>query len=99
MRRSPSGSRWARSSARGRRTTPRPPIVPPASRGCDKGGALLQRAPLAGALSPEQRAMPEHTGFLTYLLARSETLRQNAHNVGESVIGHHTVEYRGLEPI
>ncbi|MEO7327794.1 MAG: F0F1 ATP synthase subunit A [Minicystis sp.] len=43
--------------------------------------------------------MPEHTGFLTYLLATSETLRLNAHNVGESFVGHHPVEYRGLEPI
>jgi len=43
--------------------------------------------------------MPEHTGFLTYLLARSEVLRQNAHNVGQSFVGHHQVEYRGLEPI
>jgi F-type H+-transporting ATPase subunit a len=43
--------------------------------------------------------MPEHTGFITYLLARSETLRQNAHNVGESFVGHQQVAYRGLEPI
>ncbi len=43
--------------------------------------------------------MPEHTGFLTYLLARFETLRQNAHNVGVSFVGHQQVEYRGLEPI
>jgi F-type H+-transporting ATPase subunit a len=43
--------------------------------------------------------MPEHTGFLTYLLARSETLRHNAHNVGASFVGHQQVEYRGLEPI
>lgn len=43
--------------------------------------------------------MPEHTGFLTYLLARSEVLRQNAHNVGQSFVGHQQVEYRGLEPI
>ncbi len=43
--------------------------------------------------------MPEHTGFLTYLLAYSETLRLNAHNVGESFVGHHTVDYHGLEPI
>jgi F-type H+-transporting ATPase subunit a len=43
--------------------------------------------------------MPEHTGFLTYLLARSETLRQNAHNVGATFIGHQQVDYRGIEPI
>lgn len=43
--------------------------------------------------------MPEHTGFLTYLIARSELLRQNAHNLGESFIGHVPVDYHGLEPI
>jgi F-type H+-transporting ATPase subunit a len=43
--------------------------------------------------------MPEHTGFLTYLLAASATLRDNAHNLGRSFIGHRLVEYRGLEPI
>jgi F-type H+-transporting ATPase subunit a len=48
--------------------------------------------------------MPEHTGFLTYLLARSELLRQNAHNVGQSFMTLATgkgyvVQYRGLEPI
>ncbi len=43
--------------------------------------------------------MPEHTGFLTYLIARSETLRLNAHNVGESFIGHVPVDYHGLEPL
>lgn len=43
--------------------------------------------------------MPEHTGFLTYLLARSDVLRQNAHNIGQSIIGNEQVEYRGIEPI
>lgn len=43
--------------------------------------------------------MPKHTGFLTYLLAQFPALRENAHNVGKSFIGHHEVEYRGLEPI
>ena len=43
--------------------------------------------------------MPEHTGFLTYLLALSTTLRANAQNLGYSFIGHQQVEYRGLEPI
>jgi F-type H+-transporting ATPase subunit a len=43
--------------------------------------------------------MPEHTGFLTYLLARLPGLRENAHNVGKTLIGGHSVDYRGLEPI
>ena len=43
--------------------------------------------------------MPEHTGFLTYLLARLPGLRENAHNVGKTLIGGHHVDYRGLEPI
>jgi len=43
--------------------------------------------------------MPEHTGFLTYLLARLPGLRENAHNVGKTLIGGHEVDYRGLEPI
>lgn len=43
--------------------------------------------------------MPKHTGFLTYLLAKFPALRENAHNVGTSVMGGHEVEYRGLEPI
>ncbi len=42
--------------------------------------------------------MPKHTGFLTYLLARFPALRDNAHNVGKSLMGHE-VDYRGLEPI
>lgn len=43
--------------------------------------------------------MPEHTGFLTYLLARLPGLRENAHNVGKTILGGHEVDYRGLEPI
>jgi len=50
--------------------------------------------------------MPKHTGFLTYLLSRSEALRANAHNVGHSFMtillgpkAGYVVEYRGLEPI
>lgn len=43
--------------------------------------------------------MPEHTGFLTYLLAYLPGLRENARNIGKSFVGGHTVEYRGLEPV
>lgn len=46
--------------------------------------------------------MPEHTSFLTYILALLPALRQNAHNLGGAILppgGHHSVEYRGLEPI
>lgn len=43
--------------------------------------------------------MPKHTGFLTYLLAKWDALVHNAHNVGESFLNHHPVEYRGLEAI
>lgn len=43
--------------------------------------------------------MPEHTGFLTYLLAKFPGLRENARNLGRSFIGHHQLDYRGVEPI
>src|SRR5687767_2612179 len=43
--------------------------------------------------------MPEHTGFLTYLLAKLPGLRENAHNVGHTFLGGHHIDYRGLEPI
>lgn len=43
--------------------------------------------------------MPKHTGFLTYLLAKFPALKENAHNIGSSFLGHHPVDYRGLEPI
>jgi F-type H+-transporting ATPase subunit a len=44
--------------------------------------------------------MPEHTSFLTYLLARFPALRENAHNLGMGFPAPgHSVEYRALEPI
>lgn len=43
--------------------------------------------------------MPEHTGFLTYLLAKLPGLRENARNLGRTFIGHHQLDYRGVEPI
>jgi F-type H+-transporting ATPase subunit a len=43
--------------------------------------------------------MPEHTGFLTYLLAQLPGLRENAHNLGKTFINHEPLGYRGLEPI
>jgi F-type H+-transporting ATPase subunit a len=43
--------------------------------------------------------MPSHTSFLTYLIALSDTLRNNARNVGKTIIGGHEVDYRGIEPI
>jgi F-type H+-transporting ATPase subunit a len=43
--------------------------------------------------------MPEHTGFLTYLLAHLPGLRENAGNIGKTFIDHNRVDYRGLEPI
>jgi F-type H+-transporting ATPase subunit a len=45
--------------------------------------------------------MPEHTSFLTYILAFFPALRENAKNLGTPLLppGTHNVEYRGLEPI
>lgn len=43
--------------------------------------------------------MPEHTSFLTYLIAQFDALRNNAGNVGSTIIDGHHVDYRGLEPI
>ncbi len=43
--------------------------------------------------------MPEHTTFLTYLLAKFPALRENANNIGYSFIGHHDPTYRSFEPI
>jgi F-type H+-transporting ATPase subunit a len=43
--------------------------------------------------------MPEHTTFLTYLLAKFPALRENANNIGYSFIGHHSPSYRSFEPI
>jgi F-type H+-transporting ATPase subunit a len=46
--------------------------------------------------------MPEHTSFLTYILAFFPALRENAKNLGTPIFpaeAHNAVEYRGLEPI
>jgi len=45
--------------------------------------------------------MPEHTSWITYLLARLPALRENAQNLGHAFFppGGPKVEYRGLEPI
>jgi F-type H+-transporting ATPase subunit a len=43
--------------------------------------------------------MPEHTTFLTYLLAKFPALRENADNIGYSFIGHRDPSYRSFEPI
>jgi F-type H+-transporting ATPase subunit a len=43
--------------------------------------------------------MPEHTSFLSYLLAMFPALGQNMHNFGESFIGHKKVDAHGAEPI
>jgi len=43
--------------------------------------------------------MPEHTTFLTYLLAQFPALRENAENIGYSFIGHHSPSYRSFEAI
>lgn len=43
--------------------------------------------------------MPNHTSFITYLIALSDTLRNNAQNLGLTFIGHEAIDYRGLEPI
>jgi F-type H+-transporting ATPase subunit a len=46
--------------------------------------------------------MPEHTSFLTYILAFFPALRENAKNLGAPIFpaeAHNLVEYRGLEPI
>jgi F-type H+-transporting ATPase subunit a len=46
--------------------------------------------------------MPEHTSFLTYILALLPALRENAKNLGTPLLppdAHNAVEYRGLEPI
>ena len=45
-----------------------------------------------------QYEMPEHTSFLSYLIART-ALGQNMHNFGETFIGHKPVDARGAEPI
>ena len=43
--------------------------------------------------------MPEHTTFLTYLLAKFPALRENAANIGYSFIGHRDPSYRSFEAI
>lgn len=43
--------------------------------------------------------MPEHTGFLTFLLAHLPGLRENARNLGHTFIGHEPMSYHSLEPI
>ncbi|MBK9262074.1 MAG: F0F1 ATP synthase subunit A [Polyangiaceae bacterium] len=43
--------------------------------------------------------MPEHTSFLTFLVAHLPGLRENAKNLGHTFIGNQPVGYRGLEPI
>ena len=43
--------------------------------------------------------MPEHTTFLTYLLARFPALQENADNIGLSFIGKHDPTWRSFEPI
>jgi F-type H+-transporting ATPase subunit a len=43
--------------------------------------------------------MPEHTSFLSYLIAMFPALGQNMHNFGESFLGHKKVDAHGAEPI
>jgi F-type H+-transporting ATPase subunit a len=43
--------------------------------------------------------MPKHTYWLTYLLDRFPALKQNANNLGESIIGHQHPDYRSTEPV
>jgi F-type H+-transporting ATPase subunit a len=43
--------------------------------------------------------MPEHTTFITYLLAKFPALRENADNIGYSFIGHRDPSYRSFEPV
>ena len=43
--------------------------------------------------------MPEHTTFITYLLAKFPALQLNAHNIGMSFIGQHEPTWRSFEPI
>ncbi|MRG96847.1 F0F1 ATP synthase subunit A [Polyangium spumosum] len=43
--------------------------------------------------------MPEHTGFLTFLLAHLPGLRENAKNLGHTFIGHEPMSYHSVEPI
>ncbi len=43
--------------------------------------------------------MPEHTSFLSYLLAMFPALGENMHNFGETFVGHKKVDAHGAEPI
>jgi F-type H+-transporting ATPase subunit a len=44
--------------------------------------------------------MPEHSTWLTLLLAHMrDTLDQNAHALGDSVVGHHPPSWRSFEPL
>lgn len=43
--------------------------------------------------------MPEHTSFLSYLIAMFPELGKNMHNFGESFLGHKEVDAHGAEPI
>jgi F-type H+-transporting ATPase subunit a len=43
--------------------------------------------------------MPEHTSFLSYLIAMFPALGENMHNFGETFLGHHKVDSHGAEPI
>jgi F-type H+-transporting ATPase subunit a len=42
--------------------------------------------------------MPEHTSFLSYLLAMFPALGENMNNFGETFLGHHKVDGHGAEP-
>lgn len=43
--------------------------------------------------------MPEHTSFLSYLIAMFPALGENMHNFGETFLGHKRVDAHGAEPI
>lgn len=45
--------------------------------------------------------MPEHTSFLTHLVLAhmKDTLSENAHALGQTMIGHHPVTWHGFEPL
>jgi len=44
--------------------------------------------------------VPQHSSWLTLILSHmKETLEQNAHNVGESFVGHHHATWESFEPI
>lgn len=43
--------------------------------------------------------MPEHTSFLSYLIAMFPALGHNMHNFGKTFVGGHPVEAHGAEPL